>query len=515
MADGFYSATAARRSLLYFGTGKLGAGATGLALLLLTLRTVPKDVFGIYVALMAVVEIFYLVSGLGLTFQVQRYLPQLRIQATAIHFTRQVWRLLNMRLWFSVAFAVPLFLLSEFWTAVLDLPLPAGAIGLFSAGLITGCLMRFSDEIFQSLLLQGWAQAQALGRNALRAGILAIAWIFGAGVSINFMLVLELAVSGLASAVALWMFRVYLKRTSGTVDVNANDVVGRGAWGQSLRFYAAQILAQTYSPNATKLVVTGLVGVQGTAVYGFAQSIGDLLRNYSPAFLLGGWIRPLMVSHFLEHREASRLRPLTSLVITISVVGLLPVIFVFAVFGPQLANLFGGARYPQAAPLLAPLALVVCLQAVHTVYGMLCTTIERAQYVLLATAICSLTLPLTFACTKEFGLAGTTVALILSEALWIAAVVTQLSREFEDCRFTNSAGLARALATAVLIGLLLTLLDRSGALPGPSWIAAACVAAIAYWLLAWFTGVFSADERSLVARVLPGRARSTNQGESR
>lgn len=513
MAVDFYSATAARRSLVHFVYGKAAAAVSGLAVLLVTLRLVPVEVFGAYVALTALIEIFSVASAFGLSYFAQRYVPELRIRASAAQFNRQLWRLLVIRAGLAAAFAVAAWLTNGWWSGALGLHLapPVGAI--LAVSLFFGSMMRYVDELLQTLLLQGWAQIQAVSRNLARLSGLGLGMLLARGIGLQFLLALEVVVSALAVAAALMMFRTYMRRAQPERLQSLHPHEMPDAWRQSIRFYGAQLLAQGYGANAIKLVVTTVLGVHGTAVLGFATSISDLLRNYSPAFLLGGWVRPIMVARFVKNPSLSALKPLTRLIVSLSVVGLLPFALVFAIFGHEVSALLAAGKYPEAAPLLAPFVGVVCLQALHAVLGMVCATIERTAFVLLATTICISTLPLAYVLTQLFGLAGTVLALCIGELLWITTVTIQLASRFGKADFVDAGGIVRAVLIAVVLGVPLVLAHRQWPLEStPEWLAVATGASVLYWVIAWHSKVIAPDQRELIASFLK---RSSAHGAER
>lgn len=503
MTQSFYSTAAARRSLVYFVSGKAGAAVLGLAVLLAMLRVAPVDVFGAYVALMAATEIFYISSGLGLSYFAQRYVPELRIRASADQFNGQLWRVLGIRAVLGIVFAVLVWGATSYWDSFLGVKLPAATAAIFAVSLVFGSVMRYIDELLQALLLQGWAQAQSVVRNLIRLLALAYGAAWSNGVDLQFLLGMEVGVGLLAVVTGIMTFMQYTVRTK-SIAVRATEPYQlRGALRQSISFYFAQVLAQGYGANAMKLLVTTVVGVHGTAVLGFGQSVADILRNYSPAFLLGGWVRPIMVSRFVEHRNESALKPLTRLVINLSIVGLLPFGAVFAVFGVEVAALFAGGKYTEAAPLFAPLIGVVCLQAVHAVFGMVCATIERTSFVLLATSVCIATLPLAYVLTRSFGLSGTVAALFTGELLWLTTVCIQLKALLGKADFADVRGLLRACLLACALGLVLGLIHLQWPLDDPAkWLAAAGAGVALYWFATWRGRVFSPEQIALIAKLL-------------
>lgn len=499
-----YSLMRARRTLVHFGLGKAASAMAGVAVLILMLRQVVPATYGAFVALVAVLEIFYLVSGFGLSYFVQRYVPELRMRGSARQFNRTLLRLLLARAGLAMLLALPLWLAAPVWTSWLGIPLSPAVAGLFALCLVFGSVMRYVDELMQALLLQGHAQSQALLVNLIRLAALAWAGLQRETVSLQWLLWLELSVGVTATLSGCSMLWAYVwRRGNGSEAPTAVDHAMPGAWRHSLRFFIAHLMSQTYGMNAVKLMVTAVVGVQGTALLGYAHSVTNLLRTYSPAFLLGGWVRPLLVARYVNHRSVEPLKPLTRLVIGLSLLGLIPFVLVFNAFGPQLTAWLGKGRYSDGAVLLAPLVLVVCLQAVHTVLGMVCATVERPTFVLMATVVCQLSVPAALALTLGYGVAGTVVALFLAELLWVGTVLTLLSRRVGEGGFVDLSGAARALLAALLLapvpGFSQGLISGNGAW---QWLAASAVTVVVYWGLAWLLQVIGPEERALIGQFL-------------
>ena len=82
----YYSLHTARRGLLHFVLGKVGSAALGASFLLLTVRLLDPVAYGRYITVMAMAEMFYLVTGLGLSTVAQRYVAEYRLRAPANEF---------------------------------------------------------------------------------------------------------------------------------------------------------------------------------------------------------------------------------------------------------------------------------------------------------------------------------------------------------------------------------------------------------------------------------------------
>lgn len=496
----FYSGAQARRSLWQFLAGKGAAATLGVLWLLWLVRTLPAAEYGTYVALVAVVEIFYLASGFGLSTLAQRYVAEHRIHAPARQFRRFIGGLLVWRLVFGLAGAVLLALglapVLQWWGVALA---PGAQVG-FLAWLVAGSLSRFLDELFPALLLHGLSQGLALLGNALRLGFAAIG---GASVASHAALVwLELALSVVSAGAGVLLLAAYLRRQPGASD----GVLHRqpAMWRVARRFYVVQLLGQAWSGNAAKLVVSRLAGATATAGFGFCLALVEMLRNYLPAYLLANWLRPLMVARYLEQRSLVPVMQMANAVLKVSWLAVLPVAAFFASHGDALAGWISGGRYREGAGvLLALLALWAALQCLHVIVTMVTATLEQATPNLWATALACAALPLAVPLVPWAGAAAVAAMLVLAEAAWVGFVLVWMRRRGQALGF-DVAGCARIVALAAAAALVLALLPAAEG----AWLMAPLIGACALvWAGCLVLRPFAADELDLMQRVMPARWR--------
>lgn len=193
--DKHYSLARAKRSLLHFGICKAASAGFGIVVLVPTDRLLPATDYGIYIALLAFLEIFYIISGFGLSTVAQRYVAEFRIKACAQHFRRFVARIAVLRLLFAACAALAVLALADPLLALLQVQLNAHAQGLCILLLIFGTCTRFLDEVFPALLLQVYTQGLLFMGNVLKTLVLDSATITGSAFGYPELLMLELAVS--------------------------------------------------------------------------------------------------------------------------------------------------------------------------------------------------------------------------------------------------------------------------------------------------------------------------------
>ena len=500
MASDHYSLARARRSLVHFGAGKVLSALCGLAALLLAVRVMQADQYGRFVALLATLEIFYLLSGFGLSTAVQRYVADYRIRASQRRFRRFVLSLLVWRFLSALIGG----LLAVFWMdslfALLDMgPTDIGQLP-FLLLLCVGAMLRFADELLPALLLQGQAQLSLLLRNLVKGGIFLAAVLFGQSMGVAEAVWIELA----SAALALLIIAIALVRYLSLHHTEGDDQFQPARmWSVSTRFYLVQILGQVYGTNSLKLLVMRILGPEATGALGFAQSIVDMIRNYLPAHLLAGWVRPLMISRYVASRNIQEIAEISLMIFKLNLIGIVPLAAFFALVGDDAGALASGGKFRAAGSLFLWLLVLLVFQTAHILISLLTITIERPAANLLATFLACAGFPLAWMLAPHLGVTGVILSLVAAESIWVGVVSASLHRGAIVRRLES-----RGMTTILLVGVAVW--GAGYLLPLPmNWPPLLDVVAIAAFVGVTFLALLSAfkpllpREREMLGKFMP------------
>lgn len=498
----FYSLAAARRGLVHFLVGKLAAGLLGIGFLLLSIRAMEPVAYGRYVAVMAGAEVFYLISGMGLSTIAQRYVAEYRLRAVSAEFAQFLRRHFLRRVVYSVVGAGAVLVAWGPLMALTGLALPRET-GWVVAGLLVGSAgVFFLEEVMGACLLQGYSQGLAFARNLIRVAAVVIWWQWLDGLTLERLLWIEALVCVASWLVAEGLVRRWADRAPSAPGAVAGYSAGAMA-PVARRFYLVQLMGQAYGTNIVKMVVFRLLGASQAASFGVAQSVADMIRNYLPAHLLAGWVRPLMVARYVQNRDLDEICRIASLVLKLNLLGLLPFVAVFAVVGDDLMAWVTAGRYPALGTLLAWMIVGLVMHTTHLLMSMLTLTLEAPAANLRATAMACLTLPAVILLIRQFGVVGAATAVVLTEVVWIGTAWTLLRLRGFRLWFEWRGALNIALATTV--GAVL------------AWLASRTVHHTAVSLLALGAGYLvtlavlrpaSAQEVDMLRRLLQSRKKS-------
>lgn len=500
-ATGFYSVSAARRGLNHFVLGKLLSAALGLAFLFLSVRAMVPAQYGVYITLLAAADLFYLVTGCGLSTIAQRYVAEYRLRATAGDFVKFLRRQFLLRGLYSL---LALLLLVLLWEPAMRL----SGLQLSRAWLLVVCLllfasagMSFLEEVLGACLLQGYAQGLAVGRNLFR--VAAVLW--GArmpgGLSLEWLVWAE-ALAALGSWLAAeGLVRSWARNTASPAQAQAGYHAPAMA-SVARRFFVVQLAGQAYGSNITKMIVMRLLGAVQAASYGVAQSMADMVRNYMPAHLLAGWVRPLMVARYVQHRDLDELSTIVNLVLKINLLGLLPLAALSLVGGDDLIAWISKGKYPGMGGLLAVLLLGLVFQTAHLLLSMVTLTLEAPAANLRATFAACLALPVLWLLVKYLGVMGAALSVLVTEGLWIGVAWWCLRQRGFHLKL-DLIGSGKIAVAALLAAF-------SGSWAGPSSLVMALVTVLVFTVVAVLLKPASPRELQLVRQLLPARFRASS-----
>lgn len=503
MAGDYYSSTVARRSLLHFAAGRVVSAALSISFVLLILRGMEPAEYGAYVALIAMAEIFYVATGLGLSTIAQRYVAEYRVRAVAHDFSDFLRVALRRRLAQSLFFAL---VVSVIWDPLMRLS------GLALADewrpvvvtlLVASAGAAFLDEVMSALLLQGYSQALGVARNSFKLSIVATIALAGMAMSLQSLVYVEATAALLTWLSGEVLVRRWLRRAPSSGQAQ-HGFASASMWRVAIRFYAVQLIWTGYGQNMVKLIVTRMLGLAQTAALGAAQALTDMLRNYMPAHLLSGWIRPLLVARYVAKRDLDELSLAINLIFKLNLLGMVPAAAVFAVVGDPLMNWVTNSRYGDLGLLLTLLTGLVILQSAHVLMSMVMLTLEQPAVSLQATFAAAATLPLLVIALLVLGLLGAAIGLALGEAVWVGVTWMLLRRRGFVLRF-DARGTSKIAAAGLVAAAVGTLCMRTSL--GLQWWATFLVMVPTYCATALALRPASIGEIAMARRLFAARSR--------
>ncbi|MFT7723274.1 MAG: hypothetical protein QM788_10650 [Roseateles sp.] len=496
----------AKKSLSHFAIGKVFSVLIGVATLLLLVRSLSRDHYGVYITLFAAFEILQLAASPGAYAVAFRYLPELRPAGGGVGLRALVHRLTAYRVATLVLCGAAIFIAAPALAELAGPAYTATVMRLFAWLLCFEGIARFIDVEFESLLQQGRAQVSALLRNGSK--LLGLLVLGGAGrheVLLELWLSIEVATSALGAAVSSGLLLHYgAKRAREPVA----QTLHLPAMARQLKFsiptYFSQVIYLMTGTEMIKLLVSRLLGAQAIAAFGFASALSATVQKYLPSYLLIGWVRPLFISARSNGRSTVELVELAGTVIKINVLMLAPITAALLVAGEPLLALLSGGRMTDGLGYLYFFVLLLFIQSTRAVIALLGFTMEIGSGGLVATLVSVVGIGLGLAGYPGFGIWALCGGLVVSELSWGAVMIGYLKASGTTFRLPLLSLMKFALAIVLTaatfraVGLsgmagggavaLLVVLIASGA---------ACLAVCAV------LRPFARDERSMINKLLP------------
>ncbi len=288
-----------RRGLVHFAVGKSVTALLGFASFALLAIVLPVQDYGVYVTLIATLDLMVVMSTFGVDWVAVRFIPEYRTRSMGAQLRRFVAVLVAIRIaslgagafiwWLALGVFLSFFRIEE-WHA---------AATLYVFVLLSEGLARFlRDHVLDSLLLQGLSQLSLVARGATIVVVLTYFASLGEPPPLMAVAQLELAGSLFGLALAAIGTVRYLYR-SREVVANAGEwtppdrtAMARLAWHS----YASFIVGLPYGTQALMMLASRMLGITGAAVFGFARNLSEQVKRYMPSSLFVGLIRPAIIA---------------------------------------------------------------------------------------------------------------------------------------------------------------------------------------------------------------------------
>lgn len=500
------TAAIAKRSLGHFAIGRILSALVGVGFLLLLVRVLERESYGIYIALFAAFEIIQLAATPGGYAFVFRYLPELRSNYSGRELARVTTKLVGYRFATLLLAAFSVWLFRSDISQLAGFPIEESVISVFALVIVFEGMARFVDMVFESLLSQGYAQVSILFRNGIKLSVLAIASDLGSNeIDLSGWLTYEAmtsAVGALLSCILL-LRRIRPERQSEKLE---DDKL---AFNRIAGFCAPTYLSQvTYIASGTemvKLLVSKLIGASTTAAFGFAALLAGTIQRYLPSFLLIGWVRPLLITAKNEGKGYVALVELSGVIVKLNLLVLSPICVVLIVGGSVIVDLISGGKLPDSLPFIYFFLVLIFAQTIRSVVSLLGVALEVGSGSLKATLISLIGLSGGVIFYPEFGSWALCGGLLATEAIWTLAMVFYLRAHgmYYKLPFRSILKFLFCVILSAAGGLLFIQVFSDYFADSISIFISAAASAIVCLLTLMLARPFNGRERELINRMLP------------
>jgi O-antigen/teichoic acid export membrane protein len=449
--DDPYGSARVLRGAAHLVGGKAVVSIAGIGTFLLLVGQLPVEQFAVYTILFGLVDLTEAITGVGLSQVLSRYVPELHVRGRAGPMRRLIRGALALRL------AVLALALAGLHLAT---PSLAPAIGLagwewaLSAYLLV-VLLRVTamslHVVLESVLNQAIGQAGFGLATGLRFVLLA-GFASQGTLDLKTVILVELATDGLGALVMLVGLLRTLPRPAAPEPAADREWVRsnlRRMAGFGLRGYAQHLLILPSGGATGRLLVGGALPGPEVALYGFAQSVVDILHRYLPVKLFAGVIRPVLTARYVRDGRFEDLAQAANLIVKLNAVPICLAAVVIHAGGPELLSRISGGRFGGAVDLLLVCCAVVFMSSLRHMLDHLAHVVERNGALMWSNAVITLAVIPGFALLPVLGVFALPVAHFAGLLAGSAVLLARLRADGFDLRH-DLPGLARILAATAL-----------------------------------------------------------------
>lgn len=447
-----YSSPRIVRGVAYLAGGKVVTSIAGIGTFLLLVQALPVPQFAAYSVLFALVELIEAVTGVGLTHILARYVPELFAENRRNALRRLVLGALALRSGVLALVLGAIYLLAPQVSALIGLSDWEWAVTAYLAVVFVRVVSVSLFSILESMLHQAVAQLGFGLVTVMRFALIALAASQGT-LELQTVIVIELITDILGLGVMLvGVMRAMPGDVEGEPTEGANWL--RANLRRMLEFgmkgYLQHMLIMPYGGAVNRVLVGGSLVSSDVALFGFAQSVADLMERYLPVKLLAGVIRPVLTARYVRDRRFSDLAAAANLIFKLNAMLVCAAAVVISSGGEPLLAAITAGKYSEAgAGLLLLMCALVFMYSLRHMLDHVSHAVERNGPLIWSNAVITCSMLPGIALLPTLGVYALPAANLLGLIVGTAILVWRLRREGFDYRH-DMVGVAGMLAAAGL-----------------------------------------------------------------
>jgi O-antigen/teichoic acid export membrane protein len=500
-----YSRSRIRRGIAFLVGGKGLTSFAGIATFLVLVRSLPIEQFAVYTVLFALIELIEALTSIGFAHILLRYAPELYAEHRASALRKVIALCMAVRLATLLSFLGLLFLLTPHVAPLIGLADWEWALQAYLAAIFMRVTITALYSLLESMLHQGVAQLGFGLVTVLRFVLLLLASTQGP-LDLQTVILIEVVTDVIGCTVML--IGLYRALPAGR-DPGSDDGTG---WIQAnrrrmLRFgvkaYLQSLLVLPYGAAANRLIVGSALPSESVALFGFAQSIGELMERYLPVKLLAGVIRPVLTVRYVQNKRFADLELAANLIFKINATLVcLAAVVIYAGAEPMLSLLTAGKYAEQSSVILLLLMCgLVLMASLRYMLDHVSHVVEQNGPLIWSNAVIASSMLLGIALLPTLGVYALPVASLLGYSVGIGVLIWRLRAKGFSYRH-DLTGLAR-LVSSTGIGMASAEITRWS---GGGWIEAIVIALVAFGAALALLRPARPQERELLMSMIRGRS---------
>lgn len=497
-----YGGARIRRGVFHLAIGKAVTAVAGIGTFLLLVRVLPVEQFAAYSILFALVGLVEAITGVGLTQILSRYVPELFVEHRQRALRRLVAGALALRVGILAVFLAAVYVWAPTIAPLVGLGEWEWAIKSYLVVVLVRVTATSLFGVLESMLHQAIAQLGFGIVTVLRFVLIAAATSEGS-LDLKSVIVIEL-LTDVAGLGVMLIGTIRAMRSDDTGEVERDEDWTRANLQRMYAFgvkgYLQHLLILPYGGSTNRLLVGGALTSSNVALFGFAQSVAELMERYLPVTLLAGVIRPVLTARFVRDNRFSDLEAAANLFFKINAVLVCLAAVVVYAGGKPMLELITGGKYSEGVAILLVMCVLVLMYSVRSMLDYICHAVEQNGPLVWSNAVISASLLPGIAMLPSLGV----YAMPLANGVGLVVGIWVLVRRLRAAGFHyhhDMPGLAALLlATALGFGFA-----EAGRWAGGGWIPTAAVGVLAFVAFLFILRPVTHLERQILMSIIRRR----------
>ncbi|MEN8217037.1 MAG: hypothetical protein ABFS56_11860 [Pseudomonadota bacterium] len=407
-----YSKHRFEKALYHFLIGKTVQSAATFILLLLLVRVLNFEAYGIYVTIYGMVEFLFIASSFGLMRAPLRFIPEIITNGKKPDFQRFIILLFSLRVFSLVIIGTLLFF--NVSSLALWLNISHNYHNALYLGILLICFVlvfRFSATILEAQMEQKEAQLlRALG-PLLRLGLIIIALFYYSTGELTLTEVLLIDVFVFFILVLLTSYRCYIWTKNRELGEQQSFQFGQ-VWLFMRDITGVNLLRSLGSMGGVTLIIASTLGVKEAGLFVFIQQlVNKSLRKKMPSVMFRNLIMPMLVSRYKKTGNSEKVQRVANLLMLLNLIPVGIGITLAVSQGDKLIELLSGGKYLDAGWFLMLFIIILGAKSQGSVLEMLMMIFDKTKWLFYTSIIMSITGPVVYL-TSQFGLLSVIITLL-------------------------------------------------------------------------------------------------------
>ena len=410
-----YSVEHTRKFAGHFLVGKLIAAFFGVITNVLTARWLIPEEYAVYVLLSGMVLLLGVVSSFGLREVVQRFLPELVVSKSTTSFQNTLLYVFSIRILVMLLFGCAIYLMAPLCATLFSMEYAAWSFEILAFVFITGTLFTFSCLVLETLMRQMIVKWILISMAIIKLSLIVLLKVIDAKLTLLDLLVIDILAYGMSAVPAIiWVLKTaYKDGKSKSIQSSSIDSPLYSRIVKFALFNYIAILALTLQGGpVNKIMVGALLPVYVLALFGFAQTMSDILHAYMPNTLFLNIVRPAIIAHWSRTKDIRILMEGCNLFFKINLFLLMPLLAWLTLCGSSIAGLISGGKYEAAGPLLLALCSLLIFQFHNRRYELALQALEHTRPLIIGNLFVVVSVFLSVFLVQFIGVWGIVVASI-------------------------------------------------------------------------------------------------------